>query len=194
LMRALANLVSNSHRHTTTGGVRLTLRREGTEAVIDIADTGCGIPSAIAGQLMRAVPSRVFGTERYAGSGSGFRSARQIIESLGGSLEITATGETGTTLQVRLCCAYRAVTPCTASELEGDLDGRSIIDFDRRPDFEAGMAAISQTARRGAIAVTYDNTSATRARLSQSTGMMLIKPLFREMADHPVLALVSDEL
>lgn len=194
LMRALANLVSNSHRHTTSGGVRLTLRREGKEAVIGIADTGCGISDAVAAQLLRAGPSRVRGAGSDAGSGSGFRSARQIIEGLGGSLEIVATSEAGTTLQVKLCCAYPAVTPCTAVELEGELAGRPILDFDRRADFEAGLAGFGQTAGHRAIAATYDNTSATRARLSQLVGMMIVKPLFREMADHPVLALVSDEL
>lgn len=194
LMRALANLVSNSHRHTTKGGVRLTLRREGSEAIIDIADTGCGISDAVARDLMRADPARVRGAAPNGGSGSGFRSARQIVESLGGTLEITATGATGTTLQVRLCCAYGVVTPCTEDELVRELPGRSVLDFDRRAEFDAKLAGLRQGAANLAIATTYDNTSATRARLSQSVGMMIIKPLFREMADHPILALVSDEL
>lgn len=194
LMRALANLLSNSHRHTLAGGARMMLGIDGGAAVITIADTGTGIPDAVARELLRADPPRLRAGDSSAGTGSGFRSARRIIEGLGGTLTIPSTGPAGTTLRISLPCAHRTVAPCTPADLAARLNGQHIADFDRRAEFDAAIAQAGRAATTRLIAATYDDTSVTRERLSEAVAMMLIKPLCREMADHPALqACLSDQ-
>jgi len=44
LARVLANLISNAVRYTAQGSVLLTCRRRGMQALIQVWDSGCGIP------------------------------------------------------------------------------------------------------------------------------------------------------
>ena len=204
LMRALANLLSNSLQHTQHGGARVSLGIAGEEAVITIADTGSGIPAAIARQLMadEAAPLPL-GPRRRAddpGSGSGFRAARQIITGLGGSLAIAETGPSGTRIVLRLGCAFERVTACAIEDLAARLGGWELADFDHAappaPAAAAGAAGSAPTALavRGLIAVTHDDTPVARGRISERASLMLIKPLALEMAGHPALRRASDQL
>jgi two-component system, sensor histidine kinase LadS len=200
LMRALANLVSNSLQYSLSGGVRLALRIEGNSAVIEISDTGPGISEDVVRQLVHDDAPRTK-IANGAGTGSGFRSARQIIESLGGSLRIVSSDASGTQLEVRLCCALQQVTPCTLDELSEHLGGWQLFDCDRRAEREPALAGYggwssgdsgAETAQR--IAATHDDTSVTRGRLAETAALMLIKPLYIEMALHPTLRQASDQL
>ncbi len=193
LMRALANLLSNSLHHTTSGGAQISLRFEKDNAVIDIADTGSGMAPLVAEQLMKGDLPR---TRKGNGTitGSGFRAARQIVEGLGGTLAIRSSGPSGTTLQIRLCCAFETVTPCTLDELAARLDGWQMADFDRRTEFQKVAADQSRARLDRLIASTYDDTSVTRGRVSETAALMLIKPLTLEMARHPALREPSYQL
>lgn len=193
LMRALANLLSNSLQHTAAGGARVTLRTEGNNAVITLADTGSGMPQAIAEQLMRGDLPRLR-TGNGAVKGSGFRSAKQIIESLGGTLTIEGSDPTGTDLEIRLCCAFQTITPCALEALAAQLPGWKLADFDRRNEFQTIAADLGRARTDHLIAATYDDTSVTRGRISETAAMMLIKPLALEMAQHPALRAVSYQL
>lgn len=198
LMRAIANLLSNSLQHTSSGGARLSLRVESGEAVIEIADTGHGIAPEIARQLMQGTAPRARGgTGSITGTGSGFRSARQIIEGLGGELTILETSNAGTRIAVRLCCAFGQVTPCSLGELAARLSAWELADFDQRPaaapQDEPAQDETVLTAVRGLIAVTHDDTSVARGRISERAALMLIRPLVLEMAAHPALQQASDQ-
>lgn len=193
LMRALANLLSNSYHYTEAGGATVSLRIDAARAIIEIADTGVGMTPAMVRQLADDAVPRAREEGAGQGTGSGFRSARRLIERLSGSLEIISSGPAGTRVQIVLPCAQLAVAPCTTSELDGALPGWRVLDFDRRDAFRAALksAALPQTR---VAAATYDDTTVTRGRLSETVGMMLIKPLCREMRDHPALAAVSEEV
>jgi signal transduction histidine kinase len=184
LMRALANLLSNSLQHTAHGGARLMLAAEDGHAVITLADTGSGMTKAIAQQLMHGQLPRS-NSAHTGGTGSGFGSARQIIEGLGGSLTIASSDPSGTTVQIRLCCAFAAVTPCSQSSLGERLAGWQLADFDQRGPFEALIAGHGPAEAAPMVATTHDDTSITRGRLSETAALMLIKPLVLEMAAHP---------
>jgi hypothetical protein len=71
------------------------------------------------------------------------------------------------------------------------LPGWQILDFDQREAFEAVLAA--GPADRTA-ALTYDDTTITRGRLSELVALMMIKPLCRELVDHPLLRQESEQL
>lgn len=193
IMRALANLLSNSYHHTEAGGATISLQVEDGRAVIAIADTGKGMSKAMVRQLNDdAVPrAREGGDEQ--GTGSGFRSARRLIERLAGSLEIVSSGPSGTTVRVVLPCAHAAVTPCAAGELDEVLPHWRVLDFDRREAFRAAFKS-GAVAQQRIAAATYDDTTVTRGRLSETVELMLIKPLCCEMRDHPALEPVSEKV
>jgi signal transduction histidine kinase len=191
LMRALANLLSNSYKYSDTGGARMTLARSGPDAIITIADTGRGMPDDVVRALNSSGVTRVRADESSQGSGSGFQSARRLIESLAGSLEIVRSTPAGTEVRITLPCAFDAVTPCAPDALQAALPGWQILDFDQREAFEAVLAA--GPADRTA-ALTYDDTTITRGRLSELVALMMIKPLCRELVDHPLLRQESEQL
>src|SRR3546814_6389818 len=118
LMRALANLLSNSYQYSDRGGARIALAREGERATITVADTGRGMPPDVMARLNDDAAVRLRADESGQGSGSGFRSARRLVEALSGSLRIAASSAEGTTIRIALPCAFAGVTPCTAEELQ----------------------------------------------------------------------------
>ncbi|MGW7230837.1 sensor histidine kinase [Streptomyces cyaneofuscatus] len=112
LRQAVGNLVSNAVRHTPAGG-RVTLRAYGEEAgrlsegagevVIEVADTGTGIPAGdlrhVFDRFWRAEKSR---SRRTGGSGLGLAIVRKLAEAHGGSVSATSTEGEGSAFTLRL--------------------------------------------------------------------------------------------
>nr|WP_241233602.1 ATP-binding protein [Altericroceibacterium xinjiangense] len=88
LRRALRNLIGNALRYGERA--RVSVRREGDEAVIRIEDDGPGIPEGEIERMLlpftRGDPSRSRGT---GGAGLGLTLARAIAEQHGGTLTLT---------------------------------------------------------------------------------------------------------
>lgn len=185
LMRALANLLGNAQKFTGTGGATLTMERRGADAVFDITDTGPGMPDELVASLMGGTKPRLRADERTQGAGSGFFSAKRLIERLGGALDIVgSTG--GTHIRVTVPMTASELRPCTQAELQQLVPGWRLADFDRRSTMHAG-AADDVAAGRRTIALTYDDTPQARADMSTVVTLMIIKPLYDEMAEHPLL-------
>ena len=91
-----------------------------------------------------------------------------------------------------LPAAFASVTPVSAEALQSRLDGWTLLDFDDRAAFEAGLKAGAAPDRT--IALTYDDTTVTRGRLSQLVAMMAIKPACREMTLHPLFGEISEQI
>lgn len=193
LMRALANLLSNSYQYTESGGTRIALTLENGQAVIEIADSGGGMPAEVAASLNGDSVARIRGDENTRGTGSGFGSARRIIETLRGKLEISSSTPDGTVIRIALPAAFAAVTPISADELQGCLPKWTVVDFDQRGDFDAALAAAEHDSNP-TIALTYDDTTVTRGRLSHLVTMVAIKPACRELLRHPLLSKASEQV
>jgi two-component system sensor histidine kinase BaeS len=104
LAQLLGNLVENSLRYTDAGGtVRVSLRREGSHAVIDWEDSKPGVPEdalpRLFERLFRVDNSRNRGR---GGSGLGLAICRSIAEAHGGSIEARASGLGGLRIVLRL--------------------------------------------------------------------------------------------
>jgi signal transduction histidine kinase/ligand-binding sensor domain-containing protein len=83
----------------TAGTLTLGLRAEAGCAVLTVADTGCGIPTAIRNKIFDAF----FTTRRTGeGSGLGLYLAQQIVNKWGGSIAIESAEGVGTTVTVRV--------------------------------------------------------------------------------------------
>lgn len=193
LMRALANLLSNSCKYTDIGGAKISVALEGTRAIIMICDSGKGMPTEVAAALNAGTATRIRADDAGSGTGSGFGSAKRIIASLCGSLEIISSSPTGTEIRIVLPVAGQVVTPIAAEEMEVALDRWQILDFDQREAFESGLRAPNVTKDR-IIALTYDDTSVTRGRLSSLVAMVVIKPACRELLQHPLLSAPSEQV
>jgi len=102
LRGAFVNLIRNALQAMPTGG-RLDIRchaEEPDRVVIEVSDTGPGVPAAIRGRLFEP-----FVTGRKDGIGLGLAISRRVVEAGGGSLTLGTPGETGTTMIVRLPAA-----------------------------------------------------------------------------------------
>ena len=104
LLRIVENLVTNAIKFTPEGGtVRLTARADGANAVLEVADTGVGIPAAEQHDLF----NRFFrGTNAISkavpGSGLGLAISQVIAEAHGTTIEVDSTPGAGSTFRLAL--------------------------------------------------------------------------------------------
>lgn len=103
LEQAVQNLASNALKYTPAGGlVRVSLRREGEGALIEVGNSGQGVApedrERIFERFFRAVPSR---SGRAEGSGLGLALAREIVRAHDGELCLAPEG--GPLTVFRLC-------------------------------------------------------------------------------------------
>jgi len=100
----LINLTSNAVKFTPEGGrVTLSVKLDGDNAVISIADTGIGIPPKDIEKLGRPFEQveNQF-TKTKGGSGLGLAISKSLVELHGGELSIASESGKGTTVTVRL--------------------------------------------------------------------------------------------
>jgi len=104
LSQLLDNLVSNAIKFTPPGGgVTVTLGRTDRSAVIEVSDTGMGIPSAEQPRLFERFFRSTLTTEQaIQGTGLGLSIAKDIVESHGGRIDCESTEGKGTTFRVEL--------------------------------------------------------------------------------------------
>ena len=101
--RIFWNLLSNAAKFTPTGGsVRVTLTQQGNRALLQVADTGCGIHP----DLQDTVYDRILHTERMDplphGLGLGLSLCRCFAARQGGNLLLQSEVGKGTTVTVSL--------------------------------------------------------------------------------------------
>ncbi|MEU2205426.1 sensor histidine kinase [Microbacterium enclense] len=105
LMRAIVALVDNAVQHSPEDGiVRITVRSAESFALIRVADEGGGI-SGIAVDRVFDRFARSADSGRRRGFGLGLSLVRDIAVRAGGSIEVEATSDRGTTFLVRLPAA-----------------------------------------------------------------------------------------
>jgi len=101
LKQALLNLMLNATQAIggagTGGDLILALTRDGDDAVIDVIDTGPGIPPDLADKIFRAYYST-----RRGGTGIGLAMARRIAQEHGGQLTLRSEVGKGSDFTLRL--------------------------------------------------------------------------------------------
>lgn len=102
LRRLLVNLVDNAVKYTGPGGrVSLSVVREGDQGVMEVSDTGPGIPPEEQEQIFQPF-FRSEGVLAEQGSGLGLSIARSIALAHGGELSVQSTPGKGSTFRVGL--------------------------------------------------------------------------------------------
>jgi signal transduction histidine kinase len=98
------NLVANAVKYNRPGG-RVTVRgrRAGGEAIVEVVDTGIGVPAEALPRLFdEFFRVRQPGTPKVEGTGLGLPICRRIAAEMGGVIEVESTEGAGSTFRVRL--------------------------------------------------------------------------------------------
>ncbi len=100
----VANLLNNAVKYNRVGGtVAVKAARDGDAAVVEVADTGIGIPEdALPGLFTEFYRVKNEHTRDIPGTGLGLAICRRIVADLGGSIEVHSKVDAGTTFVVRL--------------------------------------------------------------------------------------------
>jgi two-component system, OmpR family, sensor histidine kinase BaeS len=104
LDQVVGNLVENALRYTPAGGtVRLGLGQEGSRVRLAVADTGPGIEAADLPHIFE----RLYVAQRYRparpeGSGLGLAIVHELVEAMGGTVEVVSAPGRGTTISALL--------------------------------------------------------------------------------------------
>jgi signal transduction histidine kinase len=104
LLRVMDNLLGNALKFTPAGGqISVRLWRDGPQAVLEVADTGIGIPRDQLGRVFERF-YQVDGstTRRYGGTGLGLALVKEIVEAHGGQVSVSSEVGQGSTFTVRL--------------------------------------------------------------------------------------------
>jgi signal transduction histidine kinase len=104
LSQLVGNLISNALKFTPAGGsVIARTFLDGGRAVVEIADTGIGIPEAEQSRLFQRFFRSSTATEQaIPGTGLGLVISRAIAEAHGGTIEVTSSPGEGTTFRVEV--------------------------------------------------------------------------------------------
>ena len=151
LGQILSNLVNNALKFTESGSVTIRLSATpgtalGRRLVIEVADTGIGIPedkqAAIFDAFSQADQST---TRRFGGTGIGLAICRRLTEAMGGAITLTSVVGVGTTFRVEIpiveadvAAAASSVAPSganatTATVAAREVTGRVLLALDPGP-------------------------------------------------------------
>ncbi len=103
LQRIVNNLVGNAIKFTQDGGVSVSLTPSETALVIEVRDTGIGIAPEFLPHIFDEFKHATTGVAtQTASSGLGLAITRQLIELMGGTIEVASTPGLGSRFTVRL--------------------------------------------------------------------------------------------
>ncbi|MCP4401446.1 MAG: response regulator [bacterium] len=98
-----SNLASNAVKYTSSGFVNITLKRQESWAVLEVSDSGIGIPEEDIPQLFqeffRASNAK---KQKIQGTGVGLAGVKHIVERHGGQLDFQSRENKGSTFSIRL--------------------------------------------------------------------------------------------
>ncbi len=166
LSQVLMNLVGNAVKFTHEGEVFVSASTDsGGELRIQVRDTGIGIsPAALRKLFQPFSQADATTTRRYGGSGLGLCIAKQLVELMGGELDVRSEPGEGSTFAFSL--PWRAVTPRPRREkqalprvrvliVDDNATNRTILyrltrswgmEADQAPDAEAALGRLWEAA------------------------------------------------
>ena len=100
LLQTIMNLILNAYQAMPAGGqIKIAVRREAAEAVVEVGDTGCGISAANLGRVF----DPFFTTQPVGkGTGLGLSICHTIVKQHGGLIEVDSLEGQGSTFTVRI--------------------------------------------------------------------------------------------
>jgi CheY-like chemotaxis protein len=103
ISQVLKNLLSNAFKFTNEGGITLRIHQAEDDIVLEVVDTGIGIPADTQHEIWDAFRQADGSTSRkYGGTGLGLSISRQLGRLLGGELTLESVVGEGATFALRL--------------------------------------------------------------------------------------------
>jgi CheY-like chemotaxis protein/two-component sensor histidine kinase len=210
LQQMVSNLVSNAIKFTDPGGrVAIRIERRGQEAVLEVSDTGRGIPPEFLPYVFEKFRQADTSTARsHAGLGLGLAIVRRLVELHSGTVEAASEGEgRGATFTVRLPLAVPGRVRSVGAEDKTEavsLEGVRVLVVDDDADsLKLAAVALEQygarvtTARSGAEALEAMSTELPDVLVSDLgmpglDGLQLMREIrSRKGGSVPALALTA---
>ncbi len=164
--QVLTNLLTNAAKYTDPGGrIRVTVRREGLDAVVRVLDTGIGIDPVMLPRIFELFVQAERRVDRAAGGlGVGLTLVKKIVQLHGGTVDAFSPGlELGSEFVVRLpSMEALPAAPAPRSErtsIPGEKRFLRILVVDDNADAADGMAMIFEMGG-DSVRVAYDGESA----------------------------------
>jgi PAS domain S-box-containing protein len=136
LQQILVNLLGNAAKFTETGSVSLTVTQGSTAEmlVMEVADTGIGIPSSKLPDIFKDFTQVDASTTRkYGGTGLGLGIAKRLVEMMDGSIEVFSEPQKGTKF------IFTARLPASTTTLAAVNDGHASADAPNRQARHVGQ-------------------------------------------------------
>ena len=99
LRQALANILDNAIKYTSSGKIVLSAYKDGNKVIIKIEDTGIGIPEKDIPKIFKKF-YRIDKSRNSSGKGIGLSLARAYIEAHGGKISVKSKPGHGSTFYV----------------------------------------------------------------------------------------------
>jgi signal transduction histidine kinase len=101
--QALINLVDNAIKFSPAGGrIRIAVGQSGTSAVIDVSDTGAGVPDEARPRIFDRFYRAPGAPVDAGGTGLGLSIAKSAVEATAGRLTLHQSGPEGSTFRITL--------------------------------------------------------------------------------------------
>lgn len=186
LGQVVANLVSNAVRHTERGGVLVGVRRRGDAVVVEVVDTGPGIPAEHRDAIFEEFVQLGAGTrDRREGLGLGLAIVRRLCERLGHACTVASTPGRGSRSSVtiaRLADPDRPVAAAVAA-VDACERGPDVILTDHRlAGAQTGLDVVRRIAASTgqplpAIVMSADLDASLERRVLEQGAVLLRKPV-----------------
>ncbi|WP_124553082.1 ATP-binding protein [Methylophilus methylotrophus] len=122
--QVLVNLIANAIKFTQHGGIDVTVS-DTNQLTFRIRDTGIGIKAEVLPMIFDSFTQADSSiTRRYGGTGLGTSIAKQLVEVMGGNIEVSSQVNVGTTFVVSLPLMH-AAAPTQPVKDEINLDSQS---------------------------------------------------------------------
>lgn len=132
LKQILVNLLSNAAKFTKQGSIRFyvksikELKNQKLKVIINIDDTGHGIPKEIAGTLFQPFQS----TDKTQGTGLGLYISQQLAHLMGGEIKVESKTGVGSSFSLSI-----VVDKSAKREVGKELKGANIMMFAEKSEF-----------------------------------------------------------
>ena len=112
IRQVIINLLTNAHRFTTAGYVRLSAHFNNDEILVSVEDTGKGISESNLNRIFEEFYQVDYSFSRnYEGTGLGLALSRKFVESHGGTLQVRSAVGLGSTFTFTLPVHFTEAMP-----------------------------------------------------------------------------------
>lgn len=121
--KIVLNLLSNAFKFTLEGSIAVTLQQSGEEVLLEVTDTGTGIPAhelPFMFERFHRVENAVGRT--HEGSGIGLSLVSELVHLHGGNISVSSVEGAGTTFSIKIPCGKIHLPAELVSETSTDID------------------------------------------------------------------------